>query len=857
MTDGWIDEAYGPSATGGSEWVDEAIGPASQGQPLSFGEGIAGGFGKVLNALTFNLGDEITAGGSAAIDALAGNGSLSDAYDQRLNQVRDIQNRYGNWLSEKSPVSSAFLDYGPALFLPWGGKTIEEAKGFVPTAKALAKVGGSYGAAYGFGGGEGGLENRLTGAAQGGLAGAIATPLIGGGLIGGGKTLSGLASLIGNFRGTGAEELAASKLLEAGGSDISNLPPPEGPGGGGGTPYYQYQTLGEATQNPMVAQLEQSTLKESKLGNMLLNENRDARQGAYSKAMEGLSTLSERTPEQAGADIRGDILAPRAQDAYGAAETAYQNINQEAQAPVMALRKQVTELVRSEYQAGGAPSQLNGLVDEINRIQTFGDVRGKPKVQAYSYLQDLRERAQEAYQELRYDGSKKGARVANSIVRTIDGTIEAGARNGTFTPQDVAEFQKGKALFSQAKDTYDSGKVGAVLGEYKKGKYFVEDAQVVDKLWTGTPKGTQDVLGAVGNDAARIDNVRGAIRDKILNEVTDNNDQISWPKLSKWLRQNRGGLSAGVKNTDGTTSKLFEPDHLNSIQQIADDLELTAPSSSKSTGKLAYKGSEGQPTTAQALMMAQGSAWKRALPVWMQAAVDLAINGREIKANDILAKAFFDKEFAKTLIAKASEKNIQKSGSLFTKLTQGRKNGGGLSAALIGRISGGDNQNKGSLSSALSQDQNMDSPKIQSATRSPEVEKLAKAVASAESGGLKNRDVALSSAGAQGYMQIMPATAKESLKEMGEDPSSWDPTDRKMNIRVGTHYLEKMMKQFGDVKLALAAYNMGPDALQRAIDKFGTTDWEVLSKRLKDKGAYLETVAYVPKVLKRLDITEV
>jgi soluble lytic murein transglycosylase-like protein len=68
---------------------------------------------------------------------------------------------------------------------------------------------------------------------------------------------------------------------------------------------------------------------------------------------------------------------------------------------------------------------------------------------------------------------------------------------------------------------------------------------------------------------------------------------------------------------------------------------------------------------------------------------------------------------------------------------------------------------------------------------------------------------ARSAAGAQGLMQLMPATARR----FGcSDPD--DPTD---NIEAGTKYLSWLLKRFsGNVQLALAGYNAG----EGAVDKY-------------------------------------
>ena len=82
---------------------------------------------------------------------------------------------------------------------------------------------------------------------------------------------------------------------------------------------------------------------------------------------------------------------------------------------------------------------------------------------------------------------------------------------------------------------------------------------------------------------------------------------------------------------------------------------------------------------------------------------------------------------------------------------------------------------------------------------------LVRAVVRAESG---FRVRAVSPAGAQGLMQLMPATARE----LGVT----DPFDIDQNIDGGAKYLRAMLDRFGgDVKLALSAYNAGPGTVAR------------------------------------------
>ena len=68
------------------------------------------------------------------------------------------------------------------------------------------------------------------------------------------------------------------------------------------------------------------------------------------------------------------------------------------------------------------------------------------------------------------------------------------------------------------------------------------------------------------------------------------------------------------------------------------------------------------------------------------------------------------------------------------------------------------------------------------------------------------RQSAVSSAGAIGLGQLMPATARD----LGVDPR--DPLQ---NLDGSARYLAMMLELFGDPRLALAAYNAGPDAIRQ------------------------------------------
>src|SRR5699024_7955542 len=111
---------------------------------------------------------------------------------------------------------------------------------------------------------------------------------------------------------------------------------------------------------------------------------------------------------------------------------------------------------------------------------------------------------------------------------------------------------------------------------------------------------------------------------------------------------------------------------------------------------------------------------------------------------------------------------------------------------------------------------------------------------------------AVSPAGAVGLMQLMPATARLVARRHGMNtPSSGSLRLPAVNIRLGTRYLRSMQDRFGgNLALATAAYNAGPNAVERWLPRQGALPPAIWIANI----SYTETRDYVERVMAHMTV---
>ena len=106
---------------------------------------------------------------------------------------------------------------------------------------------------------------------------------------------------------------------------------------------------------------------------------------------------------------------------------------------------------------------------------------------------------------------------------------------------------------------------------------------------------------------------------------------------------------------------------------------------------------------------------------------------------------------------------------------------------------------------------------------------------------------ATSPVGARGLMQLMPSTAKGVAAKLNiRLPSNSALYKPEINIKLGTYYFSKLIKDFGEAHLAIASYNAGKRPVNRWIMQVGDAGFDEFIEDI----SYKETRNYVKKVLR-------
>ncbi|MET3560190.1 soluble lytic murein transglycosylase [Bartonella japonica] len=204
-------------------------------------------------------------------------------------------------------------------------------------------------------------------------------------------------------------------------------------------------------------------------------------------------------------------------------------------------------------------------------------------------------------------------------------------------------------------------------------------------------------------------------------------------------------------------------------------------------------------------------------------------------------------DFAKFFYRELGKK-IDNPGELALLAVMAEKNGDYYTSLKIGKTAVFQGKNVGALSHPLGA--------IPSSANIPVAKKaLIYAIARQES---EFNPTAISKAGAQGILQLLPTTAKTLAKKYS---ITWSPkrlsSDASYNATLGTYFLSEQLERFnGSYILTLIGYNAGPRRVYEWIKRYGDPRGQPLDKVIDwiERIPYTETRNYVMRVMENYEV---
>ncbi|WP_375628720.1 lytic transglycosylase domain-containing protein [Bartonella sp. TT67HLJMS] len=204
-------------------------------------------------------------------------------------------------------------------------------------------------------------------------------------------------------------------------------------------------------------------------------------------------------------------------------------------------------------------------------------------------------------------------------------------------------------------------------------------------------------------------------------------------------------------------------------------------------------------------------------------------------------------DFAKIFYRELGKK-IESPGELALLAVMAEKNGDYYTSLKIGKMAVFQGKNVGALSHPLGA--------IPASTNiSVEEKSLIYAIARQES---EFNPTAISKAGAQGILQLLPTTAKALAKKYS---IAWSPkkfsSDAHYNATLGAHFLNEQLERFnGSYILTLIGYNAGPRRVNEWIKRYGDPRGQSLDNVIDwvERIPYTETRNYVMRVMENYGV---
>lgn len=479
----------------------------------------------------------------------------------------------------------------------------------------------------------------------------------------------------------------------------------------------------------------------------------------------------------------------------------------------------------------------------LSRVQAFFNKKVNLSIDDFVELQKRFASTAAAYGKAVKSGSAganapevaAGFRLMSKASSVLDDALEEAISKGKIAKNAAEKLSTAKALKKTQAQLFQRDAVGDIM-QKTFGDYDVLNSQVVGKV-LNTPEEARQAFRGLQKAVSKGPRSKEALRSAMIEDIKARSTSATTGEFMP------ASFSRTWRNMRVVAKEVLSPEQIKAINSVRADLI-----SRQNLDRLARSASGGGSQTAELLGVgghilaalsgrAVGSMTRR-LPILGDIVEGISTTrAAKVKkmAEKILIDISFDPQFAKEFAAKPTAKNVE---SVFKEML---KRGLLTSTAL----SMGNRENMDEKKTPAPQElaaQPATTP--QSAATPALSEKLVRAMIRQES---SNNPKAVSKKGARGLMQLMPETAKEVAAELGiKNPDLEDP---ETNVRLGSHYMQKQLDRFGDVKLALAAYNAGPTRVAKWIELYGN-DWDQIASAIKRVRPDHETLGYVKNILR-------
>lgn len=497
----------------------------------------------------------------------------------------------------------------------------------------------------------------------------------------------------------------------------------------------------------------------------------------------------------------------------------------------------ITQMKRSAENFPATATEADkALINFLNRVDNVAD-------HPLDNLLAIRSKAVEA--------QRNGSELAGEILRKIDGN-EAGKVSGVIgqlpakTKKAYTAVVESRAKMIPLSPDQPLGRV--IKGQTQAGvgkRYEVSP----EELFTSKAEADKGVLGSKKNVEDVLDNLSPKAKGAMQSDTVGYVMQLKADQRVTFLDKNSPALSklygnkafaairAAIKKDADTVGGWISKNSPPLVQWL----------SRRAVGPIASKALGGMAGATAGLLGGIGGMTAGAIGgATLAGKLAARIRESDDLVAHILMKVRDDPDLALKLMSKPTPENLKK-GLAALGITIER---GTLNSIIGGKTNDLEVDNKPVQPKKKVSTEVMakpESPIKPVAARSDALGDLVEAVIHQESRGRAN---AVSPKGAQGLMQLMPATGIDMMRQLGMNPKEYDPFNPELNRKLGTEYLRTLLKRYhGDKEMALAAYNWGMGNLEKAMTKYRVNNFTDLLKYMpKDH----ETAKYVPSVMARL-----